>query len=293
MIRSPVRHPFNAFLNVLREPLVRPVPRFGASAALLLLPGLFLAGCSGKSKDLRGDCRDRFEKIHERYEKGRYASVKQGYGDFLVTCTGTEHVEQAHFELADSHYRLKEWLEAEQEFSAFLRDYPASRRYAETASWLLARSMAEQVHIPQRDQTKTLDALRELETFLAGYPGSERSDSAEAEIERLGQLLAERDMLVARLYSRMGEPLAAAIYYKHLLSEYGDRIPRREINLKLAESYVKLNQFLEAEEILARFDGVARDDPFADEIADVRRKLDKAKARYEREKRKEQRQSAP
>lgn len=288
-----MRHAFKAFLDTLPESFMRPVPRARTLALALLAPVLFLAGCSGKPKDLRGDCRDRFEKIHERYEKGRYASVKQGYGDFLVTCTGTEHVEQAHFELADAHYRLKEWFEAEQEFSAFLRDYPASRRYAETASWLLARSMAEQVHIPQRDQTKTLDALRELETFLAGYPLSERSDSANAEIERLGQLLAERDMLVARLYSRMGEPLAAAIYYKHLLAEYGDRIPRREISLKLAESYVKLNQFLEAEEILAQFDGVARDDPFADDIADVRKEMDKEKARYEREKRKEQRQSAP
>lgn len=258
-----------------------------AAAALLAL-----AGCSKKPKDLKGDCRERFEKLHAGYEKGRYAYAKQGYGDFIVTCAGTEHVEQAHFELADSHYRLKEWLEAEQEFSAFLRDYPTSRRYAQDATWRLARSMSKQVHIPQRDQSKTLEAMREMETFIAEFPDVPEADTARQELESLAQRLADRDMLVARLYTRMNEPLAAVIYYKHLLTEYGDRVPRREINLKLAESYVKLNQFPEAENVLAQFDGVADDDPFAKKIASVRAKLEKAKARHERRKLKEQRREA-
>src|SRR5690606_3518690 len=120
----------------------------------------------------------------------------------------------------------------------------------------------KQVQIPQRDQTKTLEAMRELETFLAEFPDSPKTDSAHGELDRLGQLLAERDMLIARLYRRMNEPLAAAIYYKHLLAEYGDRVPRREINLYLADSYIELNQFPEAESILIQFDGVAQDDPF-------------------------------
>ncbi len=261
-----------------------------AAPVALAAVALFFSGCSKKPKDLKGDCRDRFEKLHAGYEKGRYSYAKQGYGDFIVTCAGTEHVEQAHFELADSHFRLKEWLEAEQEFSAFLRDYPTSRRYAQDARWRLARSMAKQVHIPQRDQTKTLDAMREMETFIAEFPDVPEADSAREELGGLAQRLAERDMLVARLYTRMNEPLAAVIYYKHLLTEYGDRVPRREINLKLAESYVKLNQFPEAENVLAQFDGVADDDPFAKKIAAAREKLEKAKAKHERQKRKERRQ---
>ena len=258
-----------------------------AGAALLALA---LGGCSKKPRDLRGDCRERFEKLNARFEKGQYSAAKLGYADFVMTCTGTEHVEQAHYELGVSHFRLKEWMEAEQELSAFLRDYPSSRRFGEDARWLLARSMSNQVHIPQRDQTKTGEAMRELETFLAEFPLSEKSDSARDELERLGRLLAERDMLVARLYSRMNEPLAAAIYYKHLLAEYGDRIPRRDISLKLAESYIKLGQFLEAETILAQFDGVAQDDPFAKRITKARERLERAQERAERERRREARE---
>lgn len=258
-----------------------------AGAALLALA---LGGCSKKPRDLRGDCQERFEKHHARFEKGQYASAKLGYADFILTCTGTEHVEQAHFELGVSHFRLKEWMEAEQELSAFLRDYPTSRRFGEDARWLLARSMAQQVQIPQRDQTKTGEAMRELETFLAEFPLSDRSDSARDELERLGQLLADRDLLVARLYSRMNEPLAAAIYYKYLLAEYGDRIPRRDISLKLAESYIKLGQFIEAETILAQFDGVAKDDPFAKRVTKARHRLERAQVRAEKQRQREARE---
>ena len=257
---------------------------------LALSAALLFVQCSSKPKDLKGDCRDRFDKIHARYEKGKYSYAKEGYGDFIVTCAGTENVEQAHFELANSHFSLKEWMEAEEEFGAFLRDYPNSRRYGELARWRMALSMGRQVEIPQRDQSKTVEAIREFETFTAEFPESERVDSAQAELTRLSQLLADRDMLIARLYRRMDEPLAAAIYYKYLLSEYGDKIPRREVSLNLAETYIELKQFIEAENILIQFDGVAKDDPFLEKITKARHKLEKAKAKYEKEKEAEKRE---
>lgn len=263
-------------------------------AAALAATALFLIQCSSsKPKDLKGDCRERFAKLHERYENGRWAYAKQGYSDFIVTCATTENAEQAHFELATSHYNLKEWAEAESEFAAFLKDYPNSRRFSEQARWRLARSMGKQVEIPQRDQTQTLDAIREFETFLAEFPASAQADSAQDELSRLSQLLADRDMLIARLYRRMDEPLAAAIYYKRILKEYGDRVPRREVNLLLAESYVELGQFLEADAILQQFDGVAKDDPFKEKIDKVRQKLEKARAKHDREKREERKSAAP
>lgn len=253
--------------------------------------------CASKPKDLKGDCRDRFDKLQSKYDKGKYAYTKEGFSDFIVTCAGTEYVEQAHFELANSHFSLKEWMEAEEEFGAFLKDYPTSRRYAETARWRMALAMGHQVEIPQRDQSKTVEAIREFETYAAEFPDSPRADSAQAEVTRLSQLLADRDMLIARLYRRMDEPLAAAIYYKYLLAQYGDKVPRRDINLNLAECYIELKQFPEAENILIQFDGVAKDDPFLEKLTAARHKLEKAKAKYEKakeaEKREEQKRAAP
>ncbi len=257
---------------------------WGAGAAVA---ALWFGGCSSKPKNFQGDCRERFEKLHAKFEKRKFASAKEGYSDFITTCSGTEHVEQAYFELAEAQFGLKDWLEAEQEYASFLKEFPGSKRYEEQARYHMARSMAEQTEIPQRDQTKTLDAMKEYETFLADFPDSPRGDSAKSDLDRLRKLLADRDMQVARLYRRMNEPLAAAIYYKHILKEYGDRVPQREIVLKLADCYIALGQFAEADAQLEPLDGVAKDDPFRNQVKTMRRKLEEARDRHAREKKSE------
>ena len=152
---------------------------------------IFLAGCgSSKPKNLAGDCKIQFEKLHAKFEKGRYAAAKEGYDEFVTSCAGTEFVEQAYFELGESHFALKEWMESEQEYESFLREYPGSRRYGEIARYQLAVSMGNQVEIPQRDQSKTLEAIQSFETFQAEFPDSPRADSARIQLDRLRHLLA-------------------------------------------------------------------------------------------------------
>jgi outer membrane protein assembly factor BamD len=255
------------------------------------IAGILLTGCgSSKPKDLAGDCKIRYDKTHAKYLKKRYATAKEEYADFVTACSGTEFAEEAYFELAESHFALKEWMEAEEEYEAFLKEYPGSRKYGETVRYKLAISMAKQTLAATKDQSKTLDAIHEFETFIAEFPDSPRLDSARSEVDRLRDLLATRDSRIAKLYTRMDEPLAAAIYYKHILKEYGDRIQRREITLKLTECYIELEQFVEAENLLAQFDGVAKDDPFREKIKNLRSKLDKARERYARHKKQEKKE---
>jgi len=262
---------------------------------LLLMAGLFsvlgfFSGCSSKPKDVAGDCRIRFDNLHEDFLKKKYTSAKEGYDDFVVACSGTDLAEQAYFELAESHFALEEWMEAEQEYEAFLKEYPNSLLYGETAHYKLAVSIANQTDISQRDQSKTLDAIQEFENFMSAYPDSPRNDSAKTELDRLHGLLSDHDMRIARLYTRMGEPLAAVIYYKHILNEYGDQVSRRDVTLKMVDCYIALQQFVEAESQLAQFDGVAKDDPFRDQIKAMQHKLDVAQARYVKDKEKQKKE---
>jgi outer membrane protein assembly factor BamD len=257
------------------------------TAALLSVMGLFDGCGSSKPKDVVGDCRVKFDKLHDEFEKKKYSTAKEGYDDFVVACSGTDLVEQAYFELAQSHFALEEWMEAEEEYEAFLKEYPNSGRFGETVHYRLAVSMANQTQISQRDQTKTVDAIHEFEDFIAAYPDSPLDDSARTELETLHGLLADHDMRIASLYRRMGEPLAAVVYYKHILNQYGDEVPRRDVTLKMVECYIALQQFVEAQTLLSQFDGVAKDDPFRDQIKAMQHKLDVAQARYARQKEKE------
>jgi outer membrane assembly lipoprotein YfiO len=257
---------------------------------LLLACIAALSGCS-KHLTKEENCQARWDKLHGKYEKGKYNEARDLYKDMVAACQGSPFSEQAAFELGEIQYKLGDYMEAESEYAGFLKDYPASRRFRELATYRLAMSEAKQVGIPQRDQSKTIEALGEFDRFLDEYPDSKYADTAKQEVEKLMGKLVSKQLQIARLYERMHEPQAAAIYYKHILKEYPGRADLRDINLKLARCYVRMHQFDEAEAFLAKFDGIAADDPFKDKVKDVYEELEKTRNRVAKQKKEEQEQS--
>jgi outer membrane assembly lipoprotein YfiO len=250
---------------------------------------LGLSGCSKKLTKEEG-CQEKWDKVSPKFAKGKYIQSKDLLNEIVTSCPGSPFTEEAMFDLGEAHYHLEEWEEAESEFNSFLKDFPASKRFGERARYRIAEVTAKQVDGPARDQTKTLEAITAWENFLDEYPEGPRSDSAQMEIDKLKSILAQKQMMIARLYSRMDEPQAAAIYYKEVLKEYGGRVNEREVNLKLAECYVRMGQFDEAEAYLAKFDGIAKDDPFREKVKQAYKDLEKARTKLAREKKEEQEQ---
>lgn len=268
----------------------RPLPRllgpWLAAFALFAFPG-----CSSHKKLTQEEsCQERWDKLKVKYDKKKYVEVKEPLSDLVSSCPGSPFTEEALFDLGEAHFKLEEWIEAETEYGAFLKDFPTSKKYAELARWRLAAVAANQVEPPNRDQTKTLDAIQGYETFLDEYPDSKYADTAKVQLEKLRDQLVSKDMLVAHLYSRMDEPQAAAIYYKQILKEFGTRVNQRDINLKLAECYIEMQQFDEAESFLSKFDGMAKDDPFRDKVKKAYTELAKARSKVDRQKKEEQEQ---
>lgn len=259
---------------------------------LVLLAALaaLLSGCS-KRLTKEENCQARWEKLHGNFEKKKWNEARDLYGDMIASCPGSPFIEQASFELGEIQYNLGDYMEAESEYSGFLKDFPASRRFREIATYRLAMSEAKQVGIPQRDQSKTVEAIASFEDFLDEFPDSKHADTAKQEVEKLMGKLVAKQLLIARLYERMHEPQAAAIYYKHALKEYPGRVDLRSINLKLARCYVRMHQFEEAESYLSKFDGIAADDPFKKKVKDVYQELEKTRGRVAKEKKEEQEQS--
>jgi len=259
-----------------------------ARAAAALGAFALLACSSGKKLTKEESCQEKWDKVALKIEKKKYVQLKEGLTEIINSCQGTAFMEDAVYHLAESHFHLKEWIEAESEYANFLREFPASKKYDEQVRYRLAEVAGEQVESPSRDQTKTLEAILAYETFIGEYPDSKRVDSANTELNQLKDKLVAKQMQIAHLYSRMNEPQAAAIYYKNLLKEFGLRINLREINLKLAECYIQLDQFDEAESYLSKFDGIAKDDPFREKVKQGYESLEKARNKLAQQKKEEQ-----
>lgn len=282
--------PFSVVSNSSRIPLNASRPgRLLLLSAVAALSTIALGACSSSKKLTKEEsCQEKWDKVKPKFEKKRYVQSKELLTDLVTTCPGSPFTEEAMFNLGEAHFNLEEWEEAEQEYGSFLKDFPASKKYAETVRYRLAQASGKQTETPSRDQTKTLEAIIAYENFLNEYPEGARADSAKAELDKLKDKLVEKQMMIAHLYSRMGEPQAAAIYYKNMLKEFGGRVNEREINLKLAECYIGMLQFDEADAYLAKFDGIAKDDPFREKVKDAFRKLEKARTKLARQKQEEQ-----
>lgn len=255
----------------------------------LMVASFVWMACSGSKNtvDHQTDCRKRFDELHEKFEKSRWQAVRDGYSEFITTCTGFEFSEQAYYEMAEAYFQQGDAIEAEAEFRSFVKEYPNSVKYAEKARYRIAQASAMQVSIAARDQSKTIEAISEYETFIEEFDESTKLDSAKSEVQRLKGLLAEKVLQTARLYRRMGEPQASAIYYKQALKEWGDRLDTRRVTLELAQCYIDLYQFEEAENHLRGFDGIAKDDAFHLKVKEAYAKLEKARKRLAKEKQEE------
>jgi outer membrane protein assembly factor BamD len=174
-------------------------------------------------------------------------------------------------------------MEAQVEYSNLLRDFPSSD-FCETAQFKLAECSKEQIHNIDRDQSKTTAAIDDYNTFLNNYPESALADSARNQINYLRTLLAKKELKIANHYLKMGEPQAAAIYYKSILKDYPSQINIKEIHLNLTQCYIAMNQFKEAESYLENFKDLDPKDAFFPRVQRINQKLNKKKSKTHKNK---------
>ena len=215
-------------------------------AALGAIALLTIACSSAPPKEDRtAVCKSYFDKSEARFQKGEYWQIKDDLDYILGNCQGTGFAERSQFMLAESHFRLEEWIEARGEYSSFAMNFPGSP-YAETASYRKAVAAYRMSYSDGRDESNTLSAIQDFERFRSDYPSSPLLDSAGFFLDSLTERQAERELKVATLYWRMNEPQAAAVYLKEFLDNYL-RSPRwNESALLLIDCYIKLEQFEQA-----------------------------------------------
>lgn len=203
-----------------------------------------LLSCSSapSSEDRTAVCRSKFERSQARFQKGEYWQIKDDLDEILTTCQGTGFAEESQFMLAESHFRLKEWIEARGEYTSFVINFPSSP-YAETAGYRRAVSSFNMSYSDSRDESNSLAALKDFENFRSDYPSSPLLDSVSLYLDSLQDRQAEREFLIARLYWRMNEPQAAVIYLKEFLEAYPKNKRWNESILLLIDCYTKLEQF--------------------------------------------------
>jgi outer membrane protein assembly factor BamD len=131
------------------------------------------------------------------------------------------------------------------EFREFLSFYPTNRR-ADYAQYKLALAHFRQMRKPQRDQTETKEAVKELELFVERYPNSSLLEEVRTKLREARDRLSESDYLVGLFYFRSRWYPGAEDRFKVLLKQDPAYTSRDAVYFYLGESLIKLQRNAEA-----------------------------------------------
>jgi outer membrane protein assembly factor BamD len=190
---------------------------------------LFERGEAARKDEKWVDAREYFRNIVDNYPQSPFRpDAKLALGDTYLSQGGTENL-----------------LLAANEFREFQTFYPTHPR-ADYAQLQLARSYTRQMLAPERDQSATRDAIKEIEVFLQRYPNSSLMPQAR-ELEREAKdRLSQAGYRVGYFYYRARWYPGAIDRFREVLANDPAFTRRDAVYFHLAESLYRTDKKAEA-----------------------------------------------
>ena len=173
--------------------------------------------------------REYFRQLVDSYPQSPFrADAKLGVGDTYIG----EHSPES-------------FVLAANEFREFLTFYPTHVR-AGYAQFKLGMTFFYQMHGPERDQTETREAIKELTAFVERYPRSELLDEGRTRLREAHDRLSQSEYRVGYFYWRSRWYPGAIDRFKAILAADPQFSNRDAVYFHLADALVKVQRPAEA-----------------------------------------------
>jgi outer membrane protein assembly factor BamD len=245
--------------------------RTTARAACLVLLALAVACGPGKPKVPALGTQDAdkflFQRGMEELSKKHWYSANEYFKRLIESYPQSTMRQDAKIGLGDSMLGLKSAsadILAINEFREFLQYYPLNPR-ADYALYRICQAEYRQVLIPERDQSATIEAMKDIDTFLERYPTVEQS-KYRPEVEKLKRSaqdrLSDKEFLVGLYYFRAGKGIigGAVNRFTYLLQHDPDYTRRDQVYYYLGESMMRLSR-ANGPQALPYFDRIVQEFP--------------------------------
>lgn len=144
----------------------------------------------------------------------------QLYDELLKTfLKGTPRYEENFYKFAMTSYLLRDYVEAEMTFNAYMDNFPTGSRIEE-AYFLRGKSLAEASPRAALDQGSTLKAISLLQAYLATFPTGANAKEAAEILAGLQAKLEEKQYMAAQLYFDREQYLAAQVTFNSLIEKF-------------------------------------------------------------------------
>lgn len=222
--------------------MIADLRRGGFLIVALAVTMALIAGCAGKAKTLPPGSADAdkflFERGAESAKDKKWIEAREYYRNLVDNYPQSPYRPDAKLALGDTYISdggTENLLLAGNEFREFLTFYPTHPR-ADYAQLQLAKSFAAQMLAPERDQSATRDAIKEIEIFLQRFPNSQLMPEARKMEREAKDRLSEANYRIGFYYFRVRWYPGAIDRFKDLLKVDPNYTNRDAVYYHLAES---------------------------------------------------------
>lgn len=220
--------------------------------AALTVAALSLGGCGARRATVAPANADADQFLFERgsaeFKDRKWLAAREYYRQIVDNYPQSQYRPDAKLGVGDSYigeHSTEALLLAVNEFREFLTFYPTSPR-ADYAQYRLALAQSEQMLAPERDQTNTREAIKELQVFVDRYPNSPILPDARALMRKAKDRLSEASYRVGFFYFRSKWWPGAIDRFQQVLKEDPEFTQRDAVYYHLAESLLRIDRKAEA-----------------------------------------------
>lgn len=202
---------------------------------------LLLCSCGEYSKAVKSrDIEYKYDFAKRAYDNKKYVQASTILTDLITPLRGGPHGEEALFLLAMSHYENQDYLNSALYFKTYYTRYPKGV-YAELSRFYSGYGYYLSSPDPQLDQSNTIKAIEELQSFLDYFPRSDKVTLAQNAIFEMQDKLTLKELQNAQLYYNMGNFLgnnyeASIITSQNALKTYPYSKYREDFELLILKS---------------------------------------------------------
>ena len=140
---------------------------------------------------------------------------------------------------AYSYYYGSYYVDAIEELNRFIEIYPKHERIV-YAYYLLAMCHYEQISDEKKDLGSIIDAQQNFEYVIKNYPDSDFALDSEFKLQLIKEILASKEMYLAKYYIDREKWIPAINRYKNILDQFETTIYVEEALHRLVEIHYKI-----------------------------------------------------
>ncbi len=178
------------------------------------------------------------EMANKYYEEGKFTKANTLLQEILQYSRTSKNYEKTYFRFANSFFQMKRYWDAATYFNSFATNFPNSDS-TEEAKYLAGKCFELQSPRYSLDQTDTRRAIDGYTAFKMAYPNSKYTTEVNQAIQDLFAKLEKKEYEAAKLYYKIAQYKAAAVYFKEMIVKYPKSSRLEQYKVQNIESQIK------------------------------------------------------